>query len=184
MELDRTNVRLLELLQKDARTTISELARTLNRAESTMRERVASLEKRGFITGYRAVVDPLKIGYRVHALIRADCDMRLIPELAKRLHAIPNVVRAHMTTGPKPLRIEVLADDLAQLEQMVEKRIAPLQLRDIEIGLVVQSLVENRQVPLRTEAGEATLPLPPRGEEAASPDAAPARPTSAFTPRF
>lgn len=184
MELDRTNVRLLELLQKDARTTISELARTLNRAESTMRERVASLEKRGFITGYRAVVDPLKIGYRVHALIRADCDMRLIPELAKRLHAIPNVVRAHMTTGPKPLRIEVLADDLGQLEQMVEKRIAPLQLRDIEIGLVVQNLVDTRQVPLRTESGEAALPLTAPSEAAPATEPGPARTASAFTPRF
>jgi Lrp/AsnC family transcriptional regulator, leucine-responsive regulatory protein len=160
MTLDRINARLLEILQKDARTSVSELARVLQRAESTTRERLALLEKRGFITGYQAVIDPVKVGYRIQAIIRADCDMATLPELGRRLRTIPNVVSAQMTTGPKPIRIEVVADDLSKLEEVVSKRISPLQLRDVEIGLIVQKLVETRPPPIRMEGQTEALPLP------------------------
>lgn len=162
MTLDRINTRLLEILQKDARTSVSDIARILQRAESTTRERLALLEKRGFITGYQAVVDPAKLGYRIQAIIRADCDMGQLPELGRRLRAVPNVVSAQMTTGPKPIRIEVVADDLTKLEEVVSKRISGLQLRDVEIGLIVQKLVENRPPPVRMDGQvEERSPLAP-----------------------
>jgi DNA-binding Lrp family transcriptional regulator len=151
MELDRTHLRLLEILQKDARTPISELARILHRAESTVRERVASLERRGYLTGYHALVDPAKLGYRVHAVVRAECDTRTIPELARRLEGVPNFYRAYLTTGAKPLRIEILAEDLPHLERLVETHLVPLGIQELEVGLVVQDLLGDRQVPLRAD---------------------------------
>lgn len=163
MTLDRINAKLLEILQKDARTSVSDMARILQRAESTTRERLALMEKRGFVTGYQAVVDPAKLGYRIQAIIRADCDMGNLPELGRKLRAIPNVTAAQMTTGPKPIRIEVIAEDLSKLEEIVSKRIAPLQLRDVEMGLIVQKLVESRPPPVRMEGPQddrLVLPTP------------------------
>lgn len=168
--MDGTNARILEILQKDARTSVSDIARQIHRAESTTRERIALLEKRGVLLGYRARVDPKRMGYNVHAVVRADCDMGRLPELSRILRSIPNVTSAQMTTGEKPIRIEVFAADMTELEQVIAKRIAPLSLRDLEIGLVVQDLVPERSAPMRVEGqpqptsvpevAPAPLPLP------------------------
>lgn len=156
--LDSTNARILEILQGDARTSVSDIARQIQRAESTTRERIALLEKRGIVTGYRALVDAKRLGYAVHAVVRADCDMGKLPELARMLRLIPNVTSVHMTTGDKPIRIELFASDMTELEHVVAKRITPLSLHDLEIGLVVQEIVPARAAPVRLEGQTIAAP--------------------------
>lgn len=162
VQLDSTNLRLLDLLQKDARTSIIDLARAVDRAESTVRERIAGMEREGVLRGYRALVDPEKLGYKARAIVRADCDLRRLPELQKRLAAIPQVTSVSLGTGPKPLLIELLAESLPRLEQVLEERIAPLELDSLETSLVLRTLVEPRPLAIAAAAlglGEA-LPAP------------------------
>lgn len=146
--LDRTNLNLLDLLQKDARTSIIDLSRAVNRAESTVRERITALEREGILKGYRALVDPEKLGFHAQAILRADCDLRHVPDLAKRLEGIPQVTGAMLTTGAKPLVVHVMSENLPRLEQVLEKRMAPLELERIEAALVVHTLVEPRPISL------------------------------------
>lgn len=162
--LDRTNLQLLELLQTNARASISDLARIVNRGESTVRERISALERDGVLQGYRAVVDAGRLGFQARALLRANCDPRQVPALAKKLEAIPNVTSAMLTTGSKPLYIEVVTADLQQLEHLLETRLSQLELQSLETGVVLQGLVEPRPVPSLL------------GVAGASPQAAPAKP--------
>lgn len=148
--LDRVNLSLLELLQKDGRMSFSDLARVIKRAESTVRERVAHLENAGIIKGYRAIVDATRLGLHIRALLRADCNLGNVNELTKRLLAIPQVHSAKLTTGPKPLVVEVMAEDLGQLAKILETRLAPLGLHGVEISVVVENLVEARCTPVST----------------------------------
>lgn len=150
VQLDQTNLRLLELLQEDARSSITELARLVNRSESTVRDRISALENAGILRGYRAVVDLPKMGYQTRAMLRADCDMRRLPELAKQLSAIPQVRSVCVTTGPKPLRIEVCCENVAQLERLVEHRMAPLDLHGLETAIVVKEIVPRRPLAVNT----------------------------------
>lgn len=138
VQLDGTNLRLLELLQDDARTSIIDLARAVDRAESTVRERIAALERDGVLRGYRAVVEPEKLGYRVRAIVRCGGDRARIGELAKKLTAIPQVIRVDVTTGARPLCFEVMAESLARLEQVLQERIAPLGLEAPEVDVVLR----------------------------------------------
>lgn len=161
--LDRTNLQLLELLQTNARASISDLARIVNRGESTVRERISALERDGVLQGYRAIVDTGRLGYQARALLRANCDPRQVPGLAKKLEAIPNVTMAMLTTGAKPLYVEVVTADLQQLEHLLETRVAQLELQSLETGVVLQSLVEPRPVPSLMGAGPvAPIAPPPR----------------------
>jgi Lrp/AsnC family leucine-responsive transcriptional regulator len=160
VQLDSTNLRLLALLQDDARTSIIDLARAVDRAESTVRERIAAMERSGLLRGYRALVDPERLGYRAHAVVRADCDLRKLPELARRLAAVPQVTSAMLTTGQKPLVVELLAESLPRLEHALEERLAPLDVQAPEVGLVLRQLVEPRPAQPRGPVAE-----PPQGIE-------------------
>lgn len=165
LRLDTTNLRLIELLQRDARISTTELARLVSRSESAVRERVASLEAAGVLVGYRALVDPEPLGYRTHGLLRASCDFRQLPEITKHLEAVPGILSVRLTTGPKPLRLEVRTESPARLEQLMERRIASLELEGLEVALVVRELVPPRPLPMPTSLGINTngrRVLPPR----------------------
>jgi Lrp/AsnC family leucine-responsive transcriptional regulator len=60
-ELDATDVRILQLLQVNARRSNKEIGVLLHKSASTINERVRKLEDQGFITNYIAVIDPDKV---------------------------------------------------------------------------------------------------------------------------
>ncbi|RLE98529.1 MAG: Lrp/AsnC family transcriptional regulator [Thermoprotei archaeon] len=67
--LDELDKKIVELLQRDGRIPLSRLAKKIKRPRTTVNERVARLEKEGYILGYRAVVDPVKLGYNYSAIV-------------------------------------------------------------------------------------------------------------------
>src|SRR5688572_15957100 len=138
--MDRVNAALLDLLQKNGRMNFADLARGVKRGESTVRERIAGLEARGIIKGYRAVVDRSKLGFQVHAVVRAEAPLNAVTKVAERLAAIPHVVRAHLTTDPRPLVLEVVATDLDEFGRVMEQKLAPTGLTNMEVGMVIQGL--------------------------------------------
>ena len=67
--MDSIDLRLIELLRENARSSYAELARQVGLSSPAVHERVGKLEAAGVITGYRALVDPAAIGLDVTALI-------------------------------------------------------------------------------------------------------------------
>lgn len=156
--LDRVNLRLLDLLQTDARHTFVDLADELDRAESTIRERVARLEEDDVLKGYRARIDMPQVGLPVHALVHAKGDPSAWPEIARRLREIPFVVCAQVTTGERPLRIELRARDLRQLDGILEHRLADLDVAPMATSIVLRELIEDRALPLEQIHQDPQLP--------------------------
>jgi len=70
--LNRTDRRLLRLLQQDARTSYAELARQVGLSTTPCKERIKRLEREGVIRGYQAILDPdfLDAGLVVFVQIR------------------------------------------------------------------------------------------------------------------
>ena len=68
-DLDRTDRKILAVLQKDGRIANVDLARTVNLTPTPCLERVRRLENEGFITGYVALLDPVKANAALCAYI-------------------------------------------------------------------------------------------------------------------
>jgi Lrp/AsnC family leucine-responsive transcriptional regulator len=62
LELDAIDLRILNALQADGRLTNNDLADQVGLSPSPCLRRVRHLEKRGFIQGYRAVLDRAAVG--------------------------------------------------------------------------------------------------------------------------
>lgn len=160
--LDETNIRLLQHLQQDARISVAELARRLRRSEATIRERIQFLETHGVVRGYRADVDFEKLGIGATAIVRGAIDLREVPKLAKALAAVPNVVGADVVSGDRAIRIRVMARTIRELETVLQERIAPLGLHDIDTRVILESIVTNRPPDLEALAIEPRVALVPR----------------------
>lgn len=159
VRIDDTNLRLLQLLQRNGRMTMTELATSVGRSESTVRERVTALELAGFLQGYQARVDWAAVGLPASAVIRARCDLGRVPQVAKELASIPHVTRAMLLTGPKPVLAILRVRDIQHLHSILRERLANGLLTDIEAEVAMDSLVESRP----PTVGEAAIPEPGTG---------------------
>ena len=78
-DLDAIDLQILKLLQEDGRISNADLAQQVGLAPPTVLRRVKLLEERGYIRGYTALVDAIKLGLTTTAFIfvetSAGCDL-------------------------------------------------------------------------------------------------------------
>lgn len=116
--LDRTDWRLLAELQKDGRASYAELARAVAMSASAVAERVRRLEEAGVISGYRATVDPERVGMTVMAFVRLRYPTGNYRPFHAMLDTTPEIVEAHHVTGEDCFVLKVLARSMRHLEEV------------------------------------------------------------------
>jgi Lrp/AsnC family transcriptional regulator, leucine-responsive regulatory protein len=123
--VDATDWRLLEELQKDGRASYAELARAVAMSPSAVAERVRRLEEAGVISGYRATVDPVRVGLDIMAFVRLRYPTGNYRPFHALLDSTPAIVEAHHVTGEDCFVLKVVARSMRHLEE-VTGRIAGL----------------------------------------------------------
>ena len=123
--LDRTDWRLLTELQKDGRSPYAELARAVAMSPSAVAERIRRLEEAGVIAGYRASLDPERLGLQVMAFVRLRYPTGNYRPFHALLDSTPEIVEAHHVTGEDCFVLKVLTRSMRHLEE-VTGRIAGL----------------------------------------------------------
>ena len=123
--LDRTDWQLLAELQKDGRASYADLARAVAMSASAVAERIRRLEEAGVIAGYRATVDPERVGMPVMAFVRLRYPTGNYRPFHALLDTTAEIVEAHHVTGEDCFVLKVLARSMRHLEE-VTGRIAGL----------------------------------------------------------
>ena len=127
--MDTLDRKILGALQKDARVKNADLARQLGVAPSTMLERVRRLEERGYLSGFKAVIDPEKLGLDVQALISVSLGQhstQTIRPFEQAVKSIPNIMVCYHVTGRFDYMLHVVAKNLKELGTLVKEQIASL----------------------------------------------------------
>lgn len=119
MQPDDTDRQLIALLTENARLPVSDLARRLGLARTTVQARLDRIETQGLIAGYtirpgRALAPPL----RATALVVAEA--RQTPALLSRLRAMPEVERVNTLSGRFDLLIQLAAPDTETLDRVLD----------------------------------------------------------------
>ena len=140
--------RILATLQTNGRTSNVELARANKLAPSSMLERVRRLEDRGVIGGYRAVLDPNKLGYQVEALVMIVLDRHQvsgIDDFESGVAAIPEVRACFHVAGRYDYILQVAVRDIEHLGELVKHRLGALGGVEKQETFLVLSTVKEDQ---------------------------------------
>ena len=141
ISLDAIDWRILDVLQRDGRTSFADLARAVSMSASAVTERVRRLEEAGVISGYAAVVDPDKVGLTIMAFVRLRYPNGHYKPFHDLVEAMPEILEAHHVTGDDCFVIKVAARSMRHLEE-VSGRIGTL-------GSVTTSVVYSSPLPRR-----------------------------------
>lgn len=117
-DLDR---KLVAALGRDARSSVSTLARDLDVARSTVQARIERLERTGVIAGYTIRLGTATREGRIRATVLLQMEPRATPTVLQRLRAMTQVERAHNTSGRFDMTLEVVAATTAELDDTLDR---------------------------------------------------------------
>jgi len=140
--LDDKNRQILEIIQKDAKLSIKEIASRIGLSFTPTYERLKSMEETGIITKYVALVDRQKVGLKVAAYcsvtLKEQSKSTLI-EFEESIKDIPEIVETISVSGNYDYMLKIVAPDIDSYNKFVVDVISNLP----SIGQYHSSIVMN-----------------------------------------
>ncbi len=141
MKLDDIDSEIISMLQEDGRRSFSDIAQVVGRTEVTIRRRVKRLRDEGYIKRFTVVLDPLKIGQSIRAIIRVKTAMKYATDISKKLRTFKEVHEAYFLDGACGLIMMVTVNDFTELYQFLEKRLGSIEgIGDAETCIVLEEV--------------------------------------------
>jgi Lrp/AsnC family leucine-responsive transcriptional regulator len=146
---DETDLRILQILQANARETQADIARAIGLAPSAVLERLRKLETRGLIRGYSADVDPRAVdrGMLAFIAVRSD-EVPGADNIARELARFPDVLEVHHVAGEDCYLVKVRARDAEHLGSLLRTRIGRIPgVRSTRTTIVLETVKETHRLP-------------------------------------
>ncbi len=151
LTLDRTDLRILEVLQREGRITNAELAERVNLSPSPCLRRLQRLEASGVIAGYTAHLDAKKLGLDLQAFVRIQLethDAESIARFVERIESWPEVVACHALTGDMDYLLHVYVENLDHFSRFLLDRLLASGVADVNSSFVLRTVKHTRVLPL------------------------------------
>ncbi len=101
-ELDRIDMKILSVLQDNARIPITELAERVGLSVTPCGERVKTLEKEGVILGYHARLNPHTLGLSLLVFVELKLSTKsgaIFSRFKQEILKLPSVLECHLVSG-------------------------------------------------------------------------------------
>ena len=128
-ELDRFDRKLLEILSEHGRITVTELAARVGLSKTPCKARMKRLEERGFIRGYRAILDPVRLGASHIAFVEvklSDTRSASLSAFNDAVEAVPEIEQCHMIAGGFDYLLKVRTAGIDDYRRVLSERISAL----------------------------------------------------------
>ena len=150
--LDRTDLAILALLQREGRLSNADLAERVNLSASATLRRVQRLESEGVIAAYGARLDPLALGLGLQAFVRlqlARHDRESIAQFVAQLEAWDEVVACHALTGDMDYLLHVVVADLDHFSRfLLDHLLNAAGVADVSTSFVLRAVKQAQGLPL------------------------------------
>jgi len=152
MKLDKKDIQILKILQRNSKISLKELARKVSLPVTTVFNRIRKFEQNGLIKNYRAILDPKKVGYDVTAFILVAYDAsskRSQREVARDISKLPFVQEVHIITGEWDMLLKVRGRNSEEIGKFVLDKLREIEgvLKTVTI-VVFETAKETTELPL------------------------------------
>ena len=122
MKIDKTDKKILDILQQDGRVSASSIASDLDISIPTVTDRIKKLQDSGIIKGIHAVLDPKPLGLDVAAIITLISESSVhYKEVTQAAEKTPEVLQCLSTTGKGSHMLFVVTRNSSTLEELLRE---------------------------------------------------------------
>ena len=148
--MDEIDLKILNIIQADARTTNAEIARQIGLTPSATLERVRKLQESGAVAGFFGRVDPKAVGLGLLAFVFVRSDDTNDPlAVAARLAEIPEALEVHNVAGEDCYIVKLRAADPEDLGRLLNQKLRKVPgVRGTRTTIVMQTFKETSALPL------------------------------------
>ena len=126
--MDDRDLKILALLQRDARLGYAEIGKRVGLAASSVHDRVRKLEKSGAITGYRAEIDPERVGFPISAIVSLALRPGSPSDVPSLIAEFELVESCYSVAGDNSYALVVRAPSTVALEELLDALRAKLEV--------------------------------------------------------
>jgi Lrp/AsnC family transcriptional regulator len=152
MQTDETDRRILRHYLADPSLARVDLAQQAGVTAATLWRRLERMEAAGLIGKPRAVIDWRKLGYEVEVSLRFTLDKtdpRAFDEFIAAAREVPEVVAIETFLGRVDVRLNVIARDMAQYQQIYRQQILALpHIAELDALMLIATIKDGEGLPL------------------------------------
>lgn len=128
-EIDQFDRRIIDALREDGRMSVTELARRVGLSKTPCQVRLRRLVAHRYILGFRAVIDPVKLGLDHIAFTEvklSDTREAALEEFRRAVLKISEVEECHMIASSFDYLLKVRTADIRKYREVLGERISSL----------------------------------------------------------
>ncbi len=147
--LDAIDQKILQVVSRDARITVTELSDQVGLSKTLCHTRLRRLEKDGYILGYRALLDPVKLGLDHIAFVEvklSDTRAAALKKFNVAVRQLPQVEQCHMIAGGFDYLLKVRTHDITAYRNLLGEVLSVLPHVSQTSTYVVMEAVKDSSV--------------------------------------
>lgn len=153
--MDRTDRKLLGLLQEDCTLPIAQLADRVNLSQTPAWKRIQRLEANGVIERRVALLSPEKLGLGLTVFVSIEAGDHSPDWLARFVDAVtrfPEVVEVHRMAGDIDYMLRVVTSDIPAYDAFYKRLIAAVPLKNVSSRFSMERVKFTTALPIESTA--------------------------------
>lgn len=149
--MDRTDAKILDVLQTNAALSAKEVAELTGLDEKTCADRIKALEDDKVILQRVALLDPRKVGAGMTAFVAIttpEHSQEWLDEFHKSVMSFPEVVEFYRMSGQVDYLLRVVVPDIDAYDVFYKKLIGAAKLKDVSSTFAIEQIKNTTKLPL------------------------------------
>lgn len=129
INIDQFDIQILRSISENGRISVQELSQIVGLSPSPVSRRLQLLEENNIITGYRALIDEGRLGFKITVFVSVQLDKQVdvaLDEFEKTISELPEVVDCWLMTGNRDYLLRVVTVDLQDFEQFLTGKLTKI----------------------------------------------------------
>ena len=146
--VDDIDRQIIALLREDARRSFQDIGGHVALSAPAVKRRVDRLLRDGVITGFTALIDPLRFGWQTQAIVELETEGRFsATDVLNAVRTHPEVAAAYTVAGQASAMLILRAEDTVHLEEVLERVRETPGITRTRTAIVLSTLLERPFTP-------------------------------------
>jgi DNA-binding Lrp family transcriptional regulator len=147
-EIDEVDAQILNVLQEDCQLSLRKIADEIQISGVMVASRIKNLEEKGILKGYAAILDPVKLGFDLTAVIFIQTEGGYIKNLESELSQMSNVITIYEITGDFDIVAIVKLKDRDSLNSLIKNLLVTPHIKKTMTNITLNVVKEDFKIKL------------------------------------